>query len=154
MRYLFAVVSLITGFICLAAAKPAHPGAFTVLGAVGTVLLAVGLLTFLIPLFALIFRFVGRGIADIRDNIRIVRRGVLNPIQLRQEFIDTMGREPTIAEVNDLSQLIKTEYDQAVQRLIIIAAVFIGSTWFFHRHPHHTSPATPLSNVTSLQGRR
>ena len=50
---------------------------------------------------------------EIIDCIWVARRGVLNPIQVRQQFIDTMGREPTIAEVHDLHQMIKSEYDRA-----------------------------------------
>ena len=50
---------------------------------------------------------------EIMDCIWVTRRGVLNPIQVRQEFIDTMGREPTIAEVHDLYDMIQSEYNQA-----------------------------------------
>lgn len=150
----YSLLSLVAGVICLALARPAHPHAFTVLEAVGTVLLAVGVVGLLITLFAWFCRAVARGVREIRDNIYIVRRGVPDPIWVRNEFIATTGGEPTLAEVNDLHQLIESEYHHAMEKLVIFAGIVLGGAWFFHRTSHHTSPATPLSNVTSLQGRR
>jgi hypothetical protein len=150
----FALLSLVAGVICLALARPAHPHAFTVLGAAGTVLLAVGVVGLLIPLFAWFCRAVARGVREIRDNIYIVRRGVPDPIWVRNEFIATTGREPTLAEVNDLHQLIESEYHHAMEKLVIVAGIVLGSVWLIHRTAHRTPASTTLSNVSSLQGRR
>ena len=150
----FALLSLTAGITCILVNKMTyspHPGVPTPLGWTGTALVAVALLT---PLWVALFRLVHRCYREVMDCVWIVRRGVLNPIQVRQEFIETMGREPTIAEVNDLHQLIESEYHQAMQKLVIFAGIVLGGAWFFHRTSHHASPATPLSNVTSLQGRR
>ena len=111
-------------------------------------------LALLTPLLVALGRLIKRCFREVMDCVWVVRRGVLSPIQVRQEFIETMGREPTIAEVHDLHEMIESEYHQAMQKLLIFAGIVLGSAWLIHRTAHHTSPATPLSNVTSLQGRR
>jgi hypothetical protein len=125
----FALLSLTAGVTCLALASPSHPHAFTTLGGIGTLLLIVGAVALLIPFFAWLSRSLCRCFREIMDCVWVLRRGVLNPFQVRQEFIETMGRKPTIAEVHDLHEMIKTEYNQAMLTLGgIVAAGYI-----FHR---------------------
>jgi hypothetical protein len=77
-----------------------------------------------VPAVRSLFRFLHRCYREIMNCVWVARRGVLNPIQVRQEFIDTMGREPTIAEVHDLHEMIKSEYNQA---LLTLGAVGVGA---------------------------
>ena len=149
----FALLSLTAGVTCLLVNSVLNAGPHsqpTPLGWSGEACVAVALLT---PLLVR----AGRGLRNffrvVIDAVWVVRRGVLNPIQVRQEFIETMGREPTIAEVHDLYEMIKSEYHQAVQRLVLFAGIVIGSAWFFHRETHKASPGTPLQRVTASQGR-
>ena len=77
----------------------------------------------LTPLYLIVFRPVNQTITDAG---RIVKRGVLTPEQVRQEFIVTMGREPTIAEVHDLYEMIKSEYNQAF--LTLAESLLLGTS--------------------------
>ena len=94
----------------------------------------------LIPLLLIGIFFAVRGICrwirassrEVTDNYRIYRRGVLNPIQVRQEFIDTTGREPTIAEVHDLHEMIESEYRHSRNWLIAAGAGLVGVAAIYH----------------------
>jgi hypothetical protein len=124
----FALLSLTTGITCILVNKMTygpHPSVPTPLGWTGTALVAVALLT---PLWVALFRLVHRCYREVMDCVWIVRRGVLNPIQLREEFIETMGREPTIAEVHDLLEMIQSEYNQAILTLgAVVGGAVIGA---------------------------
>ena len=147
----FVLFCLVGGGICLVDNGLQEHGSPDPLSGLGWLCL---ILALLVPMVRFAVRRLRVCCREITDCIRIARRGVLNPIQVRQEFIDTMGRDPTIAEVHDLHEMIESEYHQAMQKLVIFAGIVLGGAWFFHRTSHHTSPATPLSNVTALQGRR
>lgn len=147
----FVLTLLVAGTPLRVMGEVQSHGKANTLASTGFFILIVALL---VPLGRYLCRLFYRSYREIMDCIWVAQRGVLNPIQVRQEFIETMGREPTIAEVHDLHQLIESEYRQAMQRLVIFAGIVLGSSWLFRRTAHHSSPATPLSNVTSLQGRR
>ena len=74
--------------------------------------------------------------ADVIDPYRVYRRGVLDPIQVRQEFIDTVGREPTIEEVHDLHDLIKSEHAQARNHLLLVGSAALATGYAWHRAVH------------------
>ena len=57
-----------------------------------------------------------------------------------------MGREPTIAEVQDLYDMIKSEYNHAMQKLVIFAGIDLGGAWFVRSDIAPASPAAPLSS--------
>lgn len=76
------------------------------------------------------------GIPEVRDQYRVYRRGVLNPEQVRQEFVATMGREPTIEEVHDLHDLIESEHAQARNGLLAVGGGIVGLIFLFHRALH------------------
>ena len=79
------------------------------------------------------FRFTRKATQEILDCFYVARRGTMNPIQVRQEFIDTMGREPTIAEVHDLHEMIQAEHQQAVRSLLMVGTGIVGAVALFHR---------------------
>ncbi len=150
----FALLSLIAGFSCLALARPSHPGGFTVLGAMGTLLLIAGIVPLLIRLFAALGRFIGRCNREIMDCIRIVRRGVLSPEQVRQEFIQTQGREPTVQEVQALHQMAVTEHNQALLNAGLLAGAFyLGFRAFHHGHAQQgkNSAGDVLNQTAAMQ---
>lgn len=83
-------------------------------------------LALLTPLLAAFLRLIGLCYREVMDCVWVVHRGVLSPIQVRQEFIEAMGREPTIAEVHDLYEMIRSDYNQAILTLGgIVAAGYI-----------------------------
>ncbi len=122
----FARLSLTAGVACLVVNSVLNAGPHpqpTPLGWSGEACVAVALLT---PLLAALFRLLHRCFREVMDCVWVVRRGVLSPIQVRQEFIETVGREPTIAEVHDLYEMIKSEYNHAILTLGgIVAAGYI-----------------------------
>ncbi len=88
-------------------------------------------LALLTPLLAALLHIIGRCYREVMDCVWVVRRGVLSPIRVRQEFIETMGREPTIAEVHDLHDMIKSEYHQALLTLgTVVGGAVIGARAF------------------------
>lgn len=94
------------------------------------------ILALLVPFIRFAIRRLRVCYREIMDCVWLVRRGVLNPIQVRQEFIDTMSREPTIAEVHDLHEMIKTEYNQALITVVaVVGGVYLGSSALFGKHP-------------------
>jgi hypothetical protein len=60
----------------------------------------------------------------INDAGRVVKRGVPSPELIRLQFIQSMGREPTIEEVAALHQMAKSEYNQA---LLTLGALGLGA---------------------------
>ena len=52
----------------------------------------------------------------------IVRRGIPDPQTIRLQFIQSMGREPTVEEVAALHQMAKSQYNQALLGLGVNAA--------------------------------
>jgi hypothetical protein len=60
----------------------------------------------------------------INDAGRVVKRGVPSPELIRLQFIQSMGRGPTIEEVAALHQMAKSEYNQA---LLTLGAVGVGA---------------------------
>ena len=63
-----------------------------------------------------------QGTREVKDCVRVYRRGVLTVAQVREEFIATTGREPTIQEAHDLQEMIATEHNQARNALIDVGA--------------------------------
>lgn len=55
---------------------------------------------------------------------RVVKRGLPSPEVIRLQFIQSMGREPTLEEVAALQQMVTSEYNQA---LLALSAVGIGA---------------------------
>jgi hypothetical protein len=121
----FALALLIagTGTLPLVIGEVQSHGEGNTLASTGFIILVVGVV---IPLFIRAVRGLRKFLRTVMDCIWVARRGVLNPIQVRQEFIETMGREPTIAEVHDLYAMIRSEYNQAILTLGgIVAAGYI-----------------------------
>lgn len=100
----FVLTLLAVGTPCLVIGEVLSLGKGDTLGSIGFLITIVAVF---VPAVRSLFRFLHRCYREIMNCIWVVRRGVLNPIQVRQEFIDTMGREPTIAEVHDLQAIVR-----------------------------------------------
>jgi hypothetical protein len=81
-------------------------------------------------------RICWKGVHEVRDCIWVVRAGVPNPIELRHQFIQDMGREPTIAEVKDLHEMLQAEHDKARNGLLAVGGGIVGVFMLFHRELH------------------
>lgn len=77
-------------------------------------------------------RFVRQCYREMRDCIRVYRRGVLTPDQVYQEFVLTTGRQPTVAEVRDLYDMIKAEHDHARNNLLLVGGAVLGTGLLLH----------------------
>lgn len=126
-KFVFAL--LIPGTAGLVIGEVQSHGKANTLASTGFLILIVALL---IPFFAWLARSLCRCFRGFMDCVWVLRRGVLNPIQVRQEFIATMDRDPTMQEVHDLYAMIQSEYNQA---LISLGAV-VGGSYLVSRALH------------------
>lgn len=93
----------------------------------------------LVGLFFLVrslFRLLRKCYQEVRDCFWIAWHGTLTPEQVREEFLDTMGREPTIAEAHDLHDMIQKEHQQAVRGLMLVGGGIVGLAAVLHRSLH------------------
>lgn len=93
------------GAALVAVSMGMHTGAAkTVLGVTGACLLIV------VPLLAFCWGYY----RCFRENMDIVSQGIPSPQEIRQQFVQTQGREPTVAEVADLHQMATSRRNQAM----------------------------------------
>lgn len=67
--------------------------------------------------------------------LSIVQRGVPTPQAIRDHFVQTQGREPTIAEVNDLHAMLMREHNQALIGAAILGAGLYGANRAVNHKP-------------------
>jgi hypothetical protein len=69
------------------------------------------------------------------ESARIIKRGVPSPIDIRLNFIQDTGREPTMEEVAAIHQMLKTEYNQALLNAGMIFGGFYVGNRLLHGKP-------------------
>ena len=70
----------------------------------------------------------------INKNLKVVQQGIPTPQVIRDQFLVSMGREPTIQEVADLQQMAKRRHDEALLNVGIGAAAVVGGL-YLSKHP-------------------
>jgi len=80
---------------------------------------------------------------------------VPSPEQIRLQFMQTQGREPTVQEVQALHQMAVTEHNQALLNAGLVAGAFyLGFRAFHHGHAQrgNNSAGNTLDGVRAAQG--
>lgn len=91
---------------------------------------ALGLAAVVVRFLVKAFLRVDRGL---RDAGRVLKGGIPSPEQIRQEFITTMGREPTVLEVQALHQMATSRHNQAAMTLAVIGIGGAVGAYAIHR---------------------
>lgn len=63
------------------------------------------------------------------------KAGVPSPQQIRQHFVQTQGREPTVEEVNALHAMLVREHNQALVNVGILGVGLYGANRALHGKP-------------------
>lgn len=106
---IISIALLGLGLTLLTFAFPANANG--VVPPMGWITAGVGMtLLCLVPLGYLLWKM-NRGI---NENMKVVQQGIPDPQTIRMQFIASMGREPTVQEVEAIHTMAKTRHNQAL----------------------------------------